>query len=66
MISFLADIKKATGVILSELDMGGGLGIKYLPEDNPAQVKDLVQTVVRSVQMACATNNFPSTPPVSF
>lgn len=59
MISFLADIKKATGVILSELDMGGGLGIKYLPEDNPAQVKDLVQTVVRSVQMACATNNFP-------
>ncbi len=27
MISFLADIKKATGVILSELDMGGGLGI---------------------------------------
>lgn len=59
MISFFATIREKTGVILDALDLGGGLGIPYLPDDTPAQVKDLVQTVVDAVHNSCQANNFP-------
>ncbi|MEG2852273.1 MAG: diaminopimelate decarboxylase [Hydrogenoanaerobacterium sp.] len=32
MLSFLADVKKSTCVELGELNLGGGFGIKYLPQ----------------------------------
>ncbi len=52
-------LKGTLGVVLAELDMGGGLGISYLPDDAPAEVRDLVCTVVQAVQSACSAHNFP-------
>lgn len=59
MVAFMAAINSQTGVLLGELDMGGGLGISYLPQDAPAKVKDLVEITVQSVQIACAASDFP-------
>lgn len=59
MVAFINAIKRHTGVVLAELDMGGGLGISYLPDDAPAEVRDLVCTVVQAVQSACSAHNFP-------
>lgn len=35
MMRFIADIKEQLGLTISELDLGGGFGIKYTGEDNP-------------------------------
>ncbi|MGI6129084.1 MAG: diaminopimelate decarboxylase [bacterium] len=59
MIRFLASIRKKTGVALGILDLGGGLGISYLPEDKPAEINDLVQTTIQAVHNACDVNNYP-------
>ena len=52
MIAFMNAIKRHLRVVLAELDMGGK-GISYLPDDAPAEVRDLVCTVVQAVQSAC-------------
>jgi diaminopimelate decarboxylase len=59
MIKFLASIREKTGVVISVLDLGGGLGISYLPGDAPAKINDLVQITVQAVHNACNVNNFP-------
>ena len=61
-VSFMATIYKKFGLTLAELDVGGGLGISYLPDDNPAGVSDLVQTVVHTIRTHCATSglSFPT------
>lgn len=35
MMKFIADIKAETGIVISELDLGGGFGIKYVDSDKP-------------------------------
>jgi diaminopimelate decarboxylase len=59
MIGFMAEIQQHTGIILPELDVGGGLGISYLPDDAPAKVNDLVQAVIEALKAACGNHSFP-------
>lgn len=35
MMKLIADVKAETGIIISELDLGGGFGIKYVDSDKP-------------------------------
>ncbi len=41
---------KKEGINLSHIDIGGGLGIKYRPEDNPPSPKDLAEMVIPIVK----------------
>jgi diaminopimelate decarboxylase len=45
MVAFLASARKATALELLELDLGGGLGIAYLPTDEPARIEDFAKVV---------------------
>lgn len=45
MLDFMADIKKETGLLLNELDLGGGFGIKYLKTDRPRPFADYMKKV---------------------
>ncbi len=47
--------KKATsyGLPMSELDVGGGLGIRYTESDDPPSIDAWVQTVCKNVVAAC-------------
>ncbi|MBM3710432.1 MAG: diaminopimelate decarboxylase, partial [Actinobacteria bacterium] len=49
MIFFIRDVKNSLGVDIKHLNIGGGLGIKYLPDDMPAEIKDLAKVVRKAV-----------------
>ncbi|MCL4425110.1 MAG: diaminopimelate decarboxylase [Firmicutes bacterium] len=54
LLNFVARVKRELGLAVKELDLGGGLGIRYLSQDDPPLVavflKDVVETVVRKVR----------------
>lgn len=47
------------GLSLSELDVGGGLGIRYSESDDPPSIDTWVKTVCESVIAACKTHQLP-------
>lgn len=47
------------GLSLSELDVGGGLGIRYTESDDPPSIDTWVKTVCESVVAACQSHQLP-------
>jgi diaminopimelate decarboxylase len=59
MIATMADIRRAHGAILPELNIGGGHGVPYVsgdPELNLAEVADIIED---ALDWACANERFP-------
>jgi len=52
MMEFYAHVQKDLKAPISELNMGGGLGIRYNPDDHPPSVDDHLQSLCRTVQDA--------------
>jgi diaminopimelate decarboxylase len=50
MLKLTSDIKTGLGVKLSHLNIGGGLGIRYVPEDEPSSIKDLSRVVAGALR----------------
>ncbi len=50
IMDFLKDVKEKIGFEAKELDMGGGLGIKYQASDQPSTIEDLAQVIVNGVK----------------
>lgn len=59
MVNFMSDVHSAAGVELPELNLGGGLGIRYTSKDNPEKIEDFVRELAGAVQTACSGQNFP-------
>lgn len=59
MMNFLADIKAETGLVLSELDLGGGFGIKYNDNDKPEKFDAYMKPVSEMVKSTAAERDFP-------
>lgn len=53
MLGFINDIKKETGHIISELDLGGGFGIHYTEEDKPRETKEYCEAILNRVDEVC-------------
>jgi diaminopimelate decarboxylase len=53
MTKFLAQAKQELGFTAQDLDLGGGLGIRYLPEHEPPSFEDYAQVVVGTVKEQC-------------
>lgn len=49
MLNFIADVKKETGYEISELNLGGGFGIKYTNEDDPVEYDSYMESVSKVV-----------------
>ena len=49
MMEFYAHVKNDLGAPLDELNMGGGLGIRYAPEDCPPLVEEHLEALHRAV-----------------
>ncbi len=47
------------GLTVQELNVGGGLGIRYTESDDPPSIGAWVQTVSEAVAKACQTENIP-------
>jgi diaminopimelate decarboxylase len=56
---FLGEIKRDLGVTLPELDLGGGLGIRYLPNHTPPSYEEYARTLIGTVKAKCAEHGLP-------
>lgn len=45
MVALLADARAATGLDLPVLDLGGGLGVAYVPPEEPRPIEDLAKVL---------------------
>jgi diaminopimelate decarboxylase len=59
MIGLLARWRADLGVTLTELNLGGGMGIPYTHEDHPVEVVHYGEAVLAAVDDACGTHDFP-------
>jgi diaminopimelate decarboxylase len=58
-VGLLADLRSSRGVMLAELNLGGGLGVAYLPTDDPADVDDVAVALRAIVAHACGVHGLP-------
>ncbi len=54
MLRFVADVKAETGFAAGELNLGGGLGVRYTDEDTPKTPEALVKFLGDAVLSTCA------------
>jgi diaminopimelate decarboxylase len=59
MIAAMADIRARHGVILTELNIGGGHGIPYAAGDSELDLDKLGRTIENALDEACAAEHFP-------
>ena len=50
-------IKDKFGIILNEINLGGGLGITYTVEDNPPSVYEIAEVLINSINSNCERLN---------
>ncbi|WP_375513196.1 diaminopimelate decarboxylase [uncultured Nostoc sp.] len=58
MVQWLRDAGKY-GLNITELNVGGGLGIKYIESDDPPSIEEWVKAICEVIQEACAAENLP-------
>ena len=54
MLAFAADMKARYGYTLSQLDLGGGYGVRYLESDQSLDIEAKVASVAAACRKACA------------
>lgn len=59
MVKLANEIRTGLGQTIAELDMGGGLGVRYVAGDNPPSVSALVQAMAQTIRSACAACGMP-------
>lgn len=59
MVRFMNEIRSALGITLTELNLGGGPGIKYVEEDDPKPFGDIIRSILSAMRETCAACNFP-------
>ncbi|MBR6680257.1 MAG: diaminopimelate decarboxylase [Clostridia bacterium] len=56
MVSFIADIKRELGYEIKELNLGGGLGVKYTQYDREIDYAEAIEGISQIVLHACEQN----------
>ncbi len=59
MMDFMQKIREETGLILTELDLGGGFGIRYTGGDNPAPLKEFLTNSADVIKEKSAEYDYP-------
>ncbi|NMB41246.1 MAG: diaminopimelate decarboxylase [Firmicutes bacterium] len=59
MVGFMAEVRSETGYVAPELDLGGGLGIRYLKNDDPPSIEKFVQVITAAVKETAKREDFP-------
>ncbi len=58
-VGFADRIRRKYAVVLRELDLGGGLGAAYLPDDGPPSIEDYAAVVKEAVREECSARDLP-------
>ena len=56
MVKFAADIRKETGYEIEVLDLGGGFGVRYLPEQKDLDIEWMIDEIASTIKKDCAQN----------
>ena len=59
VVDFAAQIKQRHGLTVSELDVGGGMGIAYVAGDDPLDVTTMAKSILDIVRTECARVKIP-------
>ncbi len=59
MLEFIAKISKELSYGISELNLGGGFGIKYLPEHDPVPYEAYMEKVSKVIKQTCKELDIP-------
>lgn len=59
MVNFIADIREKYGIMLSELNLGGGFGIKYTASDKPIDYGMYIKSVSKVIARVAAQRRIP-------
>ncbi|CDO25195.1 diaminopimelate decarboxylase [Mycolicibacterium mageritense DSM 44476 = CIP 104973] len=59
LIAAMADVRRTHGVTLTELNIGGGHGVPYVPGDKALDLSALAEVIDEALDAACATERFP-------
>ena len=54
MAGFMADVREETGFEMTDLNLGGGFGIRYTDEDEPVPFENYMEPVSRAVRETAA------------
>ncbi len=54
MLSFMAKIKSELGIELTQLNLGGGFGIRYVENDDPIPYDEYIKSVSEVIASECA------------
>ena len=58
-LDLLARWRDEHGIVLSELNLGGGMGIRYTHEDHPVEVARYGKAMLEAVEERCAAIDYP-------
>ena len=59
LFNFLIEIKAETGKVLSEVDLGGGLGISHVKEEDPPEISNFIKSITEKVEEEAKKNDYP-------
>jgi len=57
LLDFIAEVRDEFGAELTELNIGGGYGIKYTDNDKPLEYEQFVETISKTVKRICKEKN---------
>ena len=56
MTSFAKHIKDETGYEIKVLDLGGGFGVRYLPEQKDLDIEWMIDEIAKTIKKSCCEN----------
>lgn len=59
MVDFMRQVREETGRTVRDLDVGGGIGIKYGLADEPSTIEEFGKVVVDGIKEQCERNGLP-------
>lgn len=59
MVRFAAQVKEQLGLITEELNLGGGVGVRYQQDDQPPSPEDYAEAVITGLQDEITKYNLP-------
>ena len=59
VVDFAAQVRDLHGISVSELNVGGGMGIAYVDSDDPLEVSAMANSILNIVRTECARVNLP-------
>lgn len=59
MLELMDDIRRECGIVIKELDLGGGFGVYYTEEDNPKSTSEYCEAIINKAKKVCESLSYP-------